>query len=169
MPLLLFLTSVICIFFVSRSVLSVMLILKKELWFYSFLFFTGFHLDLVVQLLTESLWPHGLQHAGLPRPPLSPGARSCSYALRHTTRPWAGTESKCPESFALENNVSPPILESPWTFRAVIKYFQGTGKSKQNHWPFPLPCLIYIKCPILFLVFFFYFFFIFFYFYFFYL
>ena len=42
------------------------------------------------------------------------------------TWPWARTESKYPEHFALKNNVSPPILECPWTFGPVIKYFRGT-------------------------------------------
>ena len=53
--------------------------------------------------LSQSLWPHGLQHARLPCPSLSPGVCSSSYPLYQWCHPTISSSitsfSSCPQSF----------------------------------------------------------------------
>ena len=54
--------------------------------------------------MSDSLWPHGLQHTRLPCPPLSPGVCSDSCPLSqwcHPTISSSGTpfQTSCPQSF----------------------------------------------------------------------
>ena len=53
--------------------------------------------------MSNSLWPHGLQHSRLPCPPLSPGAYSNSCLLSQWCDPTISSSvtpfSSCPQSF----------------------------------------------------------------------
>ena len=54
------------------------------------------------QVVSDSLWPHGLQHARLPCPSLSPGVCSNSHALSRWCHPTISpfvTPFSCPQSF----------------------------------------------------------------------
>ena len=73
-------------------------------------------------LLSASLWPHGLQHAGLPCPSLSPRAcsNSCSLSLWcHPTISSSVTPfSSCPQSFPASGSF--PVS---WLFASKYRSF----------------------------------------------
>ena len=66
-------------------------------------------------VVSESLWPHGLQHARLPRPSLSPGAcsNSCPLSWRCHPTTWSSVSPFCPRFSLSQHQDLPPLSQSP--------------------------------------------------------
>ena len=71
------------------------------------------------EVVSNSLWPHGLQHARLPCPSLSPGVCSNSWPLSRWCHPTISTSVV-------------PLFSCPQSFEGL---FQRVGSSFRIRWP----------------------------------
>ena len=105
----------------------------------------------ICSVVSDSLWPHGLQQSRLPCPSLSPGVCSNSCLLSHWCHPTIS--SRFSNSFSLYYNISSVkllshvrLLATPWTAACQAPLSstvsQSLRKLMSNEWVTPSNHLI---------------------------
>ena len=88
-------------------------------------------------VMSDSLRPHGLQHAGLPCPPPTPGVCSNSCPLRQWCHPTISSSvtcfSSCPQSFPASGSFPKTLFQGPSNLFFVSNWYLPSTLQELNH------------------------------------